>query len=62
VQKDDIVALLDAGAYGFCMSSQYLGRPRSAEVLVHKGTAELVRKRETIDDLLQNQLMPGRLL
>ncbi len=62
VQKDDIVALLDAGAYGFCMSSQYLGRPRSAEVLVHKGMAELVRKRETIDDLLQNQLMPGRLL
>ncbi|HMK47831.1 MAG TPA: diaminopimelate decarboxylase [Methanocella sp.] len=62
VQKDDIVALLDAGAYGFCMSSQYLARPRSAEVLVHNGHAELIRKRETIDDLLQNQLMPGRLL
>jgi diaminopimelate decarboxylase len=62
VKKDDIIALLDAGAYGFCMSSQYLARPRSAEVLVHDGQAELIRKRETYDDLLQNQLIPGRLL
>jgi diaminopimelate decarboxylase len=62
VKKDDILALLDAGAYGFCMSSQYLARPRSAEVLVHGGKAELIRKRETYDDLLQNQLIPGRLL
>jgi diaminopimelate decarboxylase len=62
VKKDDIIALLDAGAYGFCMSSQYLARPRSAEVLVHGGHAELIRKRETYDDLLQNQLIPGRLL
>jgi len=58
----DLVALLDAGAYGFCMSSQYLARPRCAEVLVHEGKAELIRKRETYDDLLQNQLIPGRLL
>jgi diaminopimelate decarboxylase len=62
VRKGDIVALLDAGAYGFCMSSQYLARPRAAEVLVHDGQSELIRKRETIDDLLQNQLVPGRLL
>ena len=61
-KKDDIIALLDAGAYGFCMSSQYVGRPRCAEVLVHGGRAELIRKRETYDDLLQNQLIPGRLL
>lgn len=62
VVKDDIIALLDAGAYGYCMSSQYVGRPRCAEVLVHDGQAELIRKRETYDDLLQNQLIPGRLL
>ncbi|MGA9141441.1 MAG: diaminopimelate decarboxylase [Methanocella sp.] len=62
VRKGDIVALMDAGAYGFCMSSQYVGRPRSAEVLVHDGQAELIRKRETYDDLLQNQIVPGRLL
>jgi diaminopimelate decarboxylase len=62
VKKGDVVALLDAGAYGFCMSSQYVGRPRCAEVLVHAGQAELIRKRESYDDLLQNQVMPGRLL
>lgn len=62
VKKGDLIALLDAGAYGYCMSSQYLARPRCAEVLVHDGAAELVRKRETYDDLLQNQLVPGRLL
>lgn len=62
VVKGDIVALLDAGAYGYCMSSQYVGRPRCAEVLVHHGKAELIRKRESYDDLLQNQLIPGRLL
>ena len=62
IKKDDLVALLDAGAYGFCMSSQYVGRPRCAEVLVHGGRAELIRKRETYDDLLQNQIVPGRLL
>ncbi len=62
VGKDDVLALLDAGAYGFCMSSQYLARPRCAEVLVHEGKAELIRRRETYGDLLQNQLIPGRLL
>ncbi|MCD1294864.1 diaminopimelate decarboxylase [Methanocella sp. CWC-04] len=62
IKKDDIIALLDAGAYGFCMSSQYVGRPRCAEVLVHEGKADLIRKRETYDDLLQNQIIPGRLL
>ena len=61
-RKGDVVALLDAGAYGFCMSSQYLGRPRAAEVLVHGGRAELIRRRETYGDLLQHQIMPGRLL
>lgn len=62
VKKNDTIALLDAGAYGYCMSSQYVGRPRCAEVLVHDGQAELIRKRETYDDLLHNQLIPGRLL
>lgn len=62
VRKGDVIALLDAGAYGYCMSSQYVGRPRCAEVLVHDGHADLIRKRESYDDLLHNQLIPGRLL
>ena len=47
----DLIALLDAGAYGFSMSSQYNSRPRCAEVLL-KGNAEaLMRREETLADL-----------
>ena len=48
----DLLAVLDAGAYGFSMSSQYNSRPRAAEVLVDGGEARLIRRRETLDDLL----------
>ncbi|MGP8320354.1 MAG: diaminopimelate decarboxylase [Methanosarcinaceae archaeon] len=62
IEKDDIIAILDAGAYGFSMSSQYNGRVRCAEVLVNNGNADIIRKRETYDDLLANQLLPARFL
>lgn len=62
IQKGDIVALLDAGAYGFSMSSQYNGRTRCAEVLVQKGDVDVIRKAETYDDLLSNQVIPARFL
>jgi diaminopimelate decarboxylase len=45
-----------AGAYGFAMSSQYNSRPRVAEVLVDGGKARLVRRRETLKDLLAAEL------
>ncbi len=61
VEKGDLLAILDVGAYGFSMSSQYNGRPRCAEVLVCDGKAEIVRKRESYDDLLKNQVIPSRL-
>ncbi|WP_292517093.1 diaminopimelate decarboxylase [Methanoculleus sp.] len=47
----DIVAVLDAGAYGFAMSSQYNSRPRCAEVLLTGEKAALMRRAETIEDL-----------
>lgn len=50
---DDRLAFLDAGAYGFSMSSQYNFRPRPAEVLVHQGQSRLIRRAETFDDLSQ---------
>ena len=50
------LAILSAGAYGFSMSSQYNSRPRVAEVLVDQGKVTLIRKRETIDDLLKPEL------
>jgi diaminopimelate decarboxylase len=52
VEPGDLVALLDAGAYGMAQSSNYNSRPRAAEVLVEGGKARLIRRRETMADLL----------
>jgi diaminopimelate decarboxylase len=56
VSEGDILAFHNAGAYGFTMSSNYNSRFRPAEVLVHKGQDYLIRKRETLDDILRNQI------
>lgn len=55
IQEGDLLAILNAGAYGFAMSSQYNSRPRAAEVLIKNNKALLIRKRETFDSLLSNQ-------
>jgi diaminopimelate decarboxylase len=47
----DLIAVLDAGAYGFAMSSQYNSRPRCAEVILAGEKAALMRRAETLDDL-----------
>ena len=52
VEPGDLVALLDAGAYGMAQSSNYNTRLRPAEVLVEGGKARLIRRRETMADLL----------
>lgn len=62
LEKGDLIALLDAGAYGFSMSSQYNGRPRCAEVLVKNGEADIIRSREDFMDLLAGQKLPARLM
>jgi diaminopimelate decarboxylase len=56
VRQGDVLAFLNAGAYGFTMSSNYNARIRPAEVLIDKGEAKLVRRRETLEDLLKTQL------
>ncbi len=56
VQPGDLVALLDAGAYGMAQSSNYNSRPRPAEVLVEGAKARLIRRRETMADLLAPEL------
>jgi diaminopimelate decarboxylase len=58
VYEGDILAILNAGAYGFSMSSQYNSRPRCAEVLVKDGKYALIRERERIEDLLRGQKIP----
>lgn len=57
VREGDIIAIKNAGAYGFSMASNYNSRFRPAEVLVHNGKAHLIRKRETMDDILKNQVV-----
>lgn len=52
LDRGDLLAIFSAGAYGMVMASNYNTRPRAAEVLVEGSTARLVRRRETLDDLL----------
>ena len=54
---DDIIAILDVGAYGYAMSSHFLHRPRPAEVLLENGRHHLIRKREDYSILLNNQII-----
>ncbi len=54
IKTGDTIAMLDAGAYGFSMASPYTQRLRPAEVLITRdGTARLIRRRETIEDVLR---------
>ena len=52
VQEGDLLAILDAGAYGMSLASNYNTRPRAAEILVDGRGHKVIRKRETIQDLL----------
>jgi len=57
VKPDDLVLVMDAGAYGMSLSSNYNSRPRPAEVLIDGAQAKLVRRRETMRDLLGPELL-----
>lgn len=59
VQEGDILAIKNAGAYGYSMSSNYNSRLRPAEVLILNGKAHLIRERETFDDILRHQVDIG---
>lgn len=52
LRENDLLAIMSAGAYGMSMSSNYNTRPRAAEVMVDKEEAHLIRKRETIAELM----------
>jgi diaminopimelate decarboxylase len=54
----DLLLVRDAGAYGFVMASNYNLRPRPAEALVDEGHLRLIRRRETFDDLVRNEVDP----
>jgi len=57
MRAGDLVALLDAGAYGMSLASNYNSRGRAAEVLVSGGKAKLVRKRETFKDQVLSEII-----
>ena len=54
--EGDILAITGAGAYGFTMSSNYNSRPRASEVMVAQSQQQLIRKRETIEDLYRDEM------
>lgn len=54
-EPGEVLAVLKAGAYGFSMSSQYNSRPRAAEVLVDGRSARIIRRRETLEDIVRGE-------
>ena len=56
IREGDLLMFHNAGAYGFEMASNYNSRFRPAEVLFKEGNAQLIRQRESMEDLLRNQV------
>jgi diaminopimelate decarboxylase len=56
----DLLVIERAGAYGFAMGSNYNSKPLAAEVLIQDGKAHLVRARQTFDDLIKGESIPGQ--
>jgi diaminopimelate decarboxylase len=57
VHEGDYLAFLNAGAYCFTMASNYNSRLRPPEIMIHDGKDYLIRERETLDDILKNQVI-----
>ena len=55
----DFLVIGVAGAYGFVMASNYNSKPLAAEVLIENGRPHLVRRRQTLDDLIANESIPS---
>ena len=55
----DFLVIECAGAYGFCMASNYNSKPLAAEVLIRDGRPELIRVRQTFDDLIRGERIPA---
>ena len=58
-EPGDVLMVETAGAYGFSMASNYNARRRPAEVMIESGKAILIRRRETTDDLMRGEEIPG---
>ena len=60
VQEGDLLAIMSAGAYGFVMASNYNSRPLPAEALIRGDKVALIRKRQTWEDLVRDEVDPDR--
>jgi len=58
LRAGDLLAVMSAGAYGFVMASNYNLRPLPAEALVRGDKGSLIRKRQTIEDLVRGEIDP----
>ena len=61
LKEGEYLAILDAGAYGFTMSSPYNSRPRAAEILISEEKTFKIREAESYDDILKHQIIPDHL-
>jgi len=59
VEADDVLAVMSAGAYGFAMASNYNARPRAAGVLVDGERYDVIRERESVEDLVRGESLPA---
>ena len=58
VKKGEYLAVMSAGAYGFTMASNYNSRPKASEVMVKGNKYALIRKRETYNDIIREEIIP----
>ena len=61
LKENEYLAILDTGAYGFTMSSNYNSRTRAAEILINKGCTHIIREAEKFIDLIAHQIIPEHL-
>ncbi|MHA1105174.1 MAG: diaminopimelate decarboxylase [Promethearchaeota archaeon] len=61
LKEKDYLAILDTGAYGFMMSSNYNSRIRSGEILINNGSTHIIREAEKFSDLIAHQIIPDHL-
>lgn len=57
IQPGDLVALMSAGAYGMVMASTYNSHPLPAEIMVDGAEAKIIKRRQTLDELLESELL-----
>jgi len=61
LRRGDLLAVLDVGAYGYTMASNYNGQPRPAVVLVSDGRSHIIRERESYEDMIEGESVPAHL-